>query len=200
MLIIRLSCDRNLQNPQKCVSFNSMCHFLRLGKFFIAISRTIWGEYQYVQQQSVSTSWFVTIIDSLHWGILPTKIFDRNNIPPFIQESKHCELLLHLTFQLYHRSRTIFFFRFSFHVDSPGFHDMDVTELGIPTMESFIKAYFEKRGLPPVDNLDFYISFSFFRLAAIAQGVYKRALQGNKSLLPYSPGLLHPSSPCILKF
>ncbi|XP_071848634.1 acyl-CoA dehydrogenase family member 10-like [Apostichopus japonicus] len=62
-----------------------------------------------------------------------------------------------------------------------GFHNVDVTELGIPTMEGFIQSYFEKRGLPPVDNLDFYISFSFFRLAAIAQGVYKRALQGQAS-------------------
>ncbi|KAJ8042838.1 Acyl-CoA dehydrogenase family member 10 [Holothuria leucospilota] len=61
------------------------------------------------------------------------------------------------------------------------FHNVDVVELGIPTMEEMVSAYFEKRGIPAVDNLDFYMSFTFFRMAAIAQGIYKRALQGQAS-------------------
>jgi aminoglycoside phosphotransferase (APT) family kinase protein len=36
-------------------------------------------------------------------------------------------------------------------------------------------------GASPIDNWTFYLAFSFFRLAAILQGVYKRALDGNAS-------------------
>jgi aminoglycoside phosphotransferase (APT) family kinase protein len=32
-----------------------------------------------------------------------------------------------------------------------------------------------------IDNWSFYLAFGFFRLAGIAQGVYKRSLQGNAS-------------------
>ena len=36
-------------------------------------------------------------------------------------------------------------------------------------------------GIPGVEGLPFYIAFSFFRLAAIVQGVAKRATEGNAS-------------------
>jgi aminoglycoside phosphotransferase (APT) family kinase protein len=36
-------------------------------------------------------------------------------------------------------------------------------------------------GIEKIDNWNFYLAFSFFRLAAIAQGVAKRAQQGNAS-------------------
>jgi aminoglycoside phosphotransferase (APT) family kinase protein len=36
-------------------------------------------------------------------------------------------------------------------------------------------------GIEKIDNWTFYLAFSFFRLAAIAQGVAKRAADGNAS-------------------
>jgi len=36
-------------------------------------------------------------------------------------------------------------------------------------------------GIDRIDNFGFYIAFSFFRLAAIVQGVAKRAVDGNAS-------------------
>jgi aminoglycoside phosphotransferase (APT) family kinase protein len=36
-------------------------------------------------------------------------------------------------------------------------------------------------GINSIDNWTFYLTFSFFRLAAIVQGVAKRASQGNAS-------------------
>ena len=42
-------------------------------------------------------------------------------------------------------------------------------------------AYCRRRGLPAIGNWTFFLAFSFFRLAAICQGVYKRALDGNAS-------------------
>ncbi|XP_038061389.1 acyl-CoA dehydrogenase family member 10-like isoform X2 [Patiria miniata] len=62
-----------------------------------------------------------------------------------------------------------------------GFHGLDVSELGIPTMEEFVSQYCQRRGIPPIQNLDFYMAFSFFRVAAILQGVYKRSQQGQAS-------------------
>ena len=41
--------------------------------------------------------------------------------------------------------------------------------------------YCERRGIAGIGNWTFYLAFSFFRLAAICQGVYKRALDGNAS-------------------
>jgi len=41
--------------------------------------------------------------------------------------------------------------------------------------------YCELRGISSIENWNFYLAFSFFRLAAIAQGVKKRALSGNAS-------------------
>jgi aminoglycoside phosphotransferase (APT) family kinase protein len=37
------------------------------------------------------------------------------------------------------------------------------------------------RGIEGIGLWNFYLAFSFFRLAAIVQGVYKRALDGNAS-------------------
>lgn len=59
-----------------------------------------------------------------------------------------------------------------------GFRDMDVTQLGIPTMEEYFRIYCLQMGIPPIENCNFYMAFSFFRVAAILQGVYKRSLTG----------------------
>lgn len=53
--------------------------------------------------------------------------------------------------------------------------------LGIPTEQQYVADYCLRRGLDGIPNWDFYIVFSFFRLAAILQGVLQRALHGNAS-------------------
>jgi aminoglycoside phosphotransferase (APT) family kinase protein len=58
---------------------------------------------------------------------------------------------------------------------------MDRAALGLPSDEAFIAEYCRRRGLPGIDNFGYYLSFCFFRMAAIIQGVLKRALDGNAS-------------------
>jgi aminoglycoside phosphotransferase (APT) family kinase protein len=53
--------------------------------------------------------------------------------------------------------------------------------LGVPDEASIVERYCELRGLSSFENWNFYLAFSFFRFAAIAQGVKKRALSGNAS-------------------
>ncbi|XP_029426479.1 acyl-CoA dehydrogenase family member 10 isoform X2 [Nannospalax galili] len=62
-----------------------------------------------------------------------------------------------------------------------GFRDQDVTKLGIPTAEEYFRMYCLNMGIPPIENWNFYMAFSFFRVAAILQGVYKRSLTGQAS-------------------
>ncbi len=62
-----------------------------------------------------------------------------------------------------------------------GLGGIDRKAAGIPTEEDYVAAYCARRGLDVIDNWTFYLSFSFFRLAAICQGVYKRSLDGNAS-------------------
>jgi len=53
--------------------------------------------------------------------------------------------------------------------------------LGIPTEKEYVAQYCERMGIEKIEHWAFYLAFSFFRLAAIAQGVAKRALDGNAS-------------------
>jgi aminoglycoside phosphotransferase (APT) family kinase protein len=53
--------------------------------------------------------------------------------------------------------------------------------LGIPDEASYVASYCSRRGLPEIANWSYYLAFSFFRLAAILQGVYRRWLDGNAS-------------------
>jgi len=62
-----------------------------------------------------------------------------------------------------------------------GLGGVDRAALGLPSEEAYIAAYCRRRGLAGIDNWSFFLAFSFFRLAAICQGVYKRALDGNAS-------------------
>lgn len=62
-----------------------------------------------------------------------------------------------------------------------GLAGLDRASLGLPSDEAFIASYCERRGLPGIDGFGFYLAFTFFRMAAIIQGVYKRALDGNAS-------------------
>lgn len=63
----------------------------------------------------------------------------------------------------------------------PGLRGKDRGALGVPEEAEIVRRYCELRGIPKVENWHFYIAFSFFRLAAIAQGVKKRAIDGNAS-------------------
>ena len=62
-----------------------------------------------------------------------------------------------------------------------GLGGLDRAALGVPSDEEYIAAYCRRRGLDGVPHWPFLIAFSFFRIAAIVQGVYKRALDGNAS-------------------
>lgn len=62
-----------------------------------------------------------------------------------------------------------------------GLGGIDRAAIGLPSEEDYVAAYCRRRNLPGVDNWTFLLAFSFFRLAAICQGVYKRALDGNAS-------------------
>ena len=62
-----------------------------------------------------------------------------------------------------------------------GLRGRDLGELGIPTEGEYVAKYCERMGIGGIDNFGFYVAFSFFRLAAIIQGVAKRAADGNAS-------------------
>ena len=53
--------------------------------------------------------------------------------------------------------------------------------LGIPSEAKYVSAYCDRTGLDEIPNWTFYLAFSFFRFAAILQGVLKRAIDGNAS-------------------
>ena len=62
-----------------------------------------------------------------------------------------------------------------------GLQGIDRASLGIPSEEEYVASYCKRMGIEKIDNWTFYLAFSFFRLAAIVQGVAKRASQGNAS-------------------
>ena len=62
-----------------------------------------------------------------------------------------------------------------------GLAGVDFEATGIPTEDAFVARYCELVGRDGVPDLNYYKAFSLFRLAAIAQGVYKRSLDGNAS-------------------
>jgi aminoglycoside phosphotransferase (APT) family kinase protein len=63
----------------------------------------------------------------------------------------------------------------------PGLGGLDREQLGIPSEAEYVAQYCERMGLEGIANWNFYVAFSCFRLAAILQGVKKRALEGNAS-------------------
>ena len=62
-----------------------------------------------------------------------------------------------------------------------GLQGVDRKALGIPSDQEFVAAYCKRMGLSGIDRFGFYLAFSFFRMAAILQGVKKRGLEGNAS-------------------
>jgi aminoglycoside phosphotransferase (APT) family kinase protein len=62
-----------------------------------------------------------------------------------------------------------------------GIAGLDLLRLGIPDEASFIRRYCERTGRTAIEHWNFYLAYNLFRIAAILQGVYKRALDGMAS-------------------
>ena len=62
-----------------------------------------------------------------------------------------------------------------------GLAGLDLEALGLPTVDDAVARYCAATGRDEVPDLEFCLAYNMFRLAAIAQGVYARALQGNAS-------------------
>lgn len=62
-----------------------------------------------------------------------------------------------------------------------GLAGVDRKALGIPSEDEYVEMYMKRTGLTSIPELTFATVFSFFRIAAIMQGVKKRGLDGNAS-------------------
>ena len=54
----------------------------------------------------------------------------------------------------------------------------DLAALGIPSAEAYVARYLERTGFTIQGDWNFYLSYNLFRIAAIMQGIKKRALDG----------------------
>jgi aminoglycoside phosphotransferase (APT) family kinase protein len=59
-----------------------------------------------------------------------------------------------------------------------GIAGLDLAALGIPDEAPYIAAYCRRTGRERIGHWDFYLAYNMFRLAAILQGIMKRALEG----------------------
>ena len=59
-----------------------------------------------------------------------------------------------------------------------GIAGLDLAALGIPSEAEYVAAYCKRTGRPGIDHWEFYLAYNMFRLAAILQGIMKRALDG----------------------
>lgn len=62
---------------------------------------------------------------------------------------------------------------------SSGLKGLDLNALGIPTEEAMLEVYALSAGCEQIPDIDYYVVFSMFRLAAILAGVLRRGLEGN---------------------
>lgn len=62
-----------------------------------------------------------------------------------------------------------------------GLSGIDRATQGLPTEKAYVADYCRRVGLDSIPDWTFLIAFSFFRIASIVQGVYKRSLDGNAS-------------------
>ncbi len=71
-----------------------------------------------------------------------------------------------------------------YHVMNPrqgGLVGVDHAATGIPAEADYVSRYCSRTSRPMIEHWPFYLSFAIFRLASIAQGVFKRGLDGNAS-------------------
>ena len=68
----------------------------------------------------------------------------------------------------------------AYHIPEPpaGMAGKDPAALGLPTERELVAAYCRRTGRSHVEHWNFYLVFNLFKLAAIVQGVYRRALDG----------------------
>ncbi len=59
-----------------------------------------------------------------------------------------------------------------------GLGGVDLTSTGIPSEDHYINLWCQRTGRKRPENFDFYIILSMFRIAAIIQGIARRALDG----------------------
>lgn len=62
-----------------------------------------------------------------------------------------------------------------------GLSDVDRVTLGIPEESDYVARYLARSGRADLPTWNFYLAFSLFRVAAILQGVWRRAQDGNAS-------------------
>jgi aminoglycoside phosphotransferase (APT) family kinase protein len=62
-----------------------------------------------------------------------------------------------------------------------GLGGVDRSALGLPSDAAYVEAYARRRGRSALPDLTYAIAFAFFRLAAIIQGVKRRAIDGTAS-------------------
>ncbi len=62
-----------------------------------------------------------------------------------------------------------------------GLAGVDFAALGIPTETEYVAAYCRHTGRAAIAAWEFYLAYSLFRLAAILQGIAKRAIDGTAS-------------------
>jgi len=71
-----------------------------------------------------------------------------------------------------------------YHFNMPGrggLAGVDLASIGIPRENELVDMYCAQTGRASIADWPYFMAFGIFRLAAIAQGVYKRSLQGNAS-------------------
>lgn len=59
-----------------------------------------------------------------------------------------------------------------------GIAGVDHASLGIPTREEAIERYCEKAGISQLPDMNWYLAYNLFRIAAILQGIRKRVVDG----------------------
>ena len=59
-----------------------------------------------------------------------------------------------------------------------GIGGLDLAALGIPDEAQYLKRYSQTTGLDGAEHWDFYIAYNLFRIAAILQGIARRAADG----------------------
>jgi len=62
-----------------------------------------------------------------------------------------------------------------------GLGGLDRQKIGLPHEQAYVEQYCARRSIEMPANWTFYVVFSYFRLLAILQGVYRRGLDGNAS-------------------
>ena len=59
-----------------------------------------------------------------------------------------------------------------------GIAGLDLESLGIPGEADYVASYCRRTGRAGIEHWDFYLAYNLFRIAAILQGIMKRALDG----------------------